>query len=366
MLAPIFKLNSPLFDILAMAMAPTIASSNRSFGELRLIAGGGVDVWSLEYPRAGRGRRYNLTVIDEGAHGGPEMTGTWSASIRPGRQAIIASTPNGIAEDNFFWRICNEASCGFAEFVAATLSNPFIPRAEIEELCKAHNPLVFASEFEARFVNLAGAGLFKIEAMLNEGSPWEMLGLFNIVYAMLDSGIRGGQEHDASAVVYVGLNVHMPPHGLFITDWEAVEVGAGDIELWFAGVRHALKGYAEKARLGSKGVSVERAGLGEMLLAKGNALGVHCAEDQSGPGRARQRSARSPCRQVHEWGHGQADGDSMRADLEAHRRRPQSSAWAGRRLQSCRQEAWKRTDDLVDALIYAVRRRLARLRVTAV
>jgi hypothetical protein len=111
--APIFKLSSPLFDILAMALAPVIATSNRSFGELRLIGGGGVDVWSLEHPRAGRGRRYNLAVIDEGGHGGPEMTGTWSASIRPTLAdtegpAIVASTPNGVAEDNFFWLVCHE------------------------------------------------------------------------------------------------------------------------------------------------------------------------------------------------------------------------------------------------------------------
>jgi hypothetical protein len=285
--APIFKLSSPLFDILAMALAPVIASSNRSFGELRLIHGGGVDVWSLEHQRAGRGRRYNWAVIDEGAHGGPEMTGTWSASIRPTLAdtegpAVVASTPNGVSETNFFWLICNEKEAyGFGEFVAETTRNPFIPAAEIEQLRKQHNPLVFAQEFLAQFVNLAGVGLFDVAAMLNQGSPWETPPRFDTVFATIDSGVRGGQEHDASAVVYVGLNVHATPHGLFVLDWEAVEVGAGDIEMWFAGVGGTVADYARRTRLGSRGVYVERMGLGEMLLAKAHALGVQAEEIKS-------------------------------------------------------------------------------------
>jgi hypothetical protein len=97
---PTYKLASPLFDILVMALAPLIASSNRAFGELRLSGGGAIDVWTLEHPRAGRGRRYSLCVIDEAAFGGPELTGIWNASIRPTLAdtqgpAIVCSTPAG-------------------------------------------------------------------------------------------------------------------------------------------------------------------------------------------------------------------------------------------------------------------------------
>jgi hypothetical protein len=57
------------------------------------------------------------------------------------------------------------------------------------------------------------------------------------VFATLDSGVRGSQTHDASAVVYVGCNVHMQPYGLYVLDWEAVELGAGDLELWLVAER---------------------------------------------------------------------------------------------------------------------------------
>jgi hypothetical protein len=263
--APIYKLAAPLFDVLARSLAPVLATSNRSIGELRLIGGGGADVWNLERDRAGRGRSYRLVIIDEAAFGDDHLATAWGASIRPTLAdtrgaAIVASTPCGVSEDNFFWRICHEKQMyGFAEFVAPTIANPFIPVAEIEELRSQHNPLVFAQEFEAQFVNLAGVGLFDVAAMLNKGEPWETPEKFDLVFATVDSGVRGGQEHDASAVVYVGVNVFLLPHGLFVLDWEAVELGAGDLELWFAGVGRTLDRYAEKSRLGSKGVHVERA-----------------------------------------------------------------------------------------------------------
>jgi hypothetical protein len=137
--APTYKLASPLFDMLTLTLGPLISSSNRAFGELRLAGGGGIDVWSLEHPRAGRGRRYNLVVIDEAAFGGPDLTTIWDASIRPTLadtlgSAIACSTPAGIAEDNFFWRVCHEECYGFAQFTAPTSRNPFIPAGEIETL----------------------------------------------------------------------------------------------------------------------------------------------------------------------------------------------------------------------------------------
>jgi hypothetical protein len=67
--------------------------------------------------------------------------------------------------------------------------------------------------------------------MLNKGEPWKPPEVFDTVFATVDSGVRGGQEHDASAVVYVGLNAKAVPLGLYVLDWEAVELGAGDLEL---------------------------------------------------------------------------------------------------------------------------------------
>jgi hypothetical protein len=356
--APIYKLSSPLFDILAMALAPLIASSNRSFGELRLVGGGGIDIWTLEHPRAGRGRRYDLVVLDEAAFAGPDLTTIWSASIRPTLAdtmgpAIVASTPSGVAEDNFFWRVCHEPSYGFVQFTAPTRDNPFIPPLEIEALRAQHNPLIFSQEFEARFVNLAGVGLFDVAKMLNKGEPWETPPLFDIVYACLDSGVKGGQEHDASAVVYVGLNAAFAPLGLYVLDWEAVEVGAGSIELWFAGVGRTLNEYAKHARQGSRGVHVEAAGLGELLLAKAGSLGVRAQEiDPKHVSRGKDLRALSV--------EGLINGGKVRLTKPACDRMTRLKGVVRNHLlyqitsfRIADKDAWKRSDDLIDALVYA-------------
>jgi hypothetical protein len=268
--------------------------------------------------------------------------------------AIAASTPSGVAEDNWFWRICNEPSYGFAEFVAPTIANPFIPRDEIEALRQVHNPLVFSQEFEAQFVNLAGVGLFDVSKMLDHGNPWGMPNQFDIVYAALDSGVRGGQEHDASAVVYVGLKATFAPLGLYVLDWEAVEVGAGDIELWFAGVGRKLAEYAKHARMGSRGVHIERAGLGEMLLAKAGSLGV-LAEEIKSEHVARGKDLRALAVEgIINSGRVKltAPACDRTSKLKGVSRNHLLSQVAGFRIAD--KDAWKRSDDLVDALVYAV------------
>jgi hypothetical protein len=92
-------------------------SANRTEGVITIEGGGEVDVWTLDHERAGRGRRYHLALIDEGAWGGVELLETWQASIMPtlldfqGR-AVVASTPNGVDENNFFWHLCHQPELG--------------------------------------------------------------------------------------------------------------------------------------------------------------------------------------------------------------------------------------------------------------
>jgi hypothetical protein len=356
---PIYKLSAPVFDTIARTLAPVLATSNRSVGELRVEGGGGVDVWNLEqsvWP--GRGRSYRLAVLDEAAFASDELSTSWAAAIRPCLAdtmgaAIVASTPSGISESNFFWRICCEASYGFAEFVAPTVANPFIDPAEIEALRAVHNAAIFSQEFLAQFVNLSGVGLFDVAAMLNKGEPWPAPGAFDVVFATLDSGVKGGQAHDASAVVYCGLNTTMAPLGLYILDWEAVELGAGDLELWFAGIGRTLAEYSLKARIGSYGVYIENAGLGEMLIAKSRALGVHAEEIRSElVARGKDLRALAAERFIN-GGRVRltAQAANKVSKLKGIQRNHLLAQTAGFHIAD--KDAWKRSDDLVDALVYA-------------
>ena len=83
--------------------------------------GGKIDFWvTNDNKLAGRGREYEIILIDEAAFTkSPEMLHEiWPKSIKPtllttkGR-AYVFSTPDGVDEENFFYAICNNKSLGF-------------------------------------------------------------------------------------------------------------------------------------------------------------------------------------------------------------------------------------------------------------
>jgi hypothetical protein len=266
--------------------------------------------------------------------------------------AIFVSTPFGVAESNLFWRACNVAEMGFTEFVAPTSRNPFIPAAEIEALRQTHNPLVFSQEFLAEFVNLSGLGLFDVAKMLNQGEPWETPERFDIVFATLDSGVKGGDTHDASAIIYFGLNAAFAPIGLYVIDWEAVELGAGNLELWFAEAGRKLDEYAKRTRQGSRGISIEAIGLGEMLLQKAASLGV-LAEEIRSEHVSRGKDLRALSVE------GLINGGKVKLTAPACDKTSKLKGVVRNHLLAqianfriADKDAWKRADDLADCLVY--------------
>ena len=276
--SPAYKLSSPTFKALKSALAPVIASVNASSGLIELVGGGSVEIWTLEHPYAGRSRRYHLIEIDEMAFARPDLAEVYQSAIAPtlldfrGR-AIVASTPHGIEPDNFFYQACTQEEFGFVAglYHAPSAKNPFLPRDELERLRQAHHPLIFRQEFEAEFVDLSGFGLFLVERMLQpDRQPWPMPTAIDYVFAVIDSGVKGGVEHDASAVVFFGVQGWGERRSLYILDWEAVELGAANLERWFVNIAVKLNGYMRTLRITRAigPVFVEPAGLGELLIAK--------------------------------------------------------------------------------------------------
>ena len=291
--APNYKLSSPTFKALKFALAPVVASANASSGLIEIEGGGSVEIWTLEHPYAGRSRKYHLIEIDEAAFGRDDLAEVYQSAILPtlldfkGR-AIIGSTPHGIAPDNFFYQACTQTEFGFLAGIyhAPSYKNPYLPRDELERLRRVHHPLIFQQEFEAEFVDLSGAGLFLIERMLQpDRTPWNLPAAFDYVFAVVDSGVKGGVEHDASAAVYFGMS-QVGQRYLYILDWEAVELGAASLERWFAGVVVKSYDYMRTRRIARAvgPIFVEPTGLGELLIAKfpGDAYPIDTALVQRG------------------------------------------------------------------------------------
>ena len=136
---PTYKFLGPLFEpiVSALRALPGVAV-NRMLGEIRLLGGGAIDFWSLDYTaRAGRGRRYHLALIDESAHDEGRLADSFPASIAPALldfngSVVTASTPNGL--EGWFHDIVHDQRHGFAVFHAPTGANPFLPVEAIAAL----------------------------------------------------------------------------------------------------------------------------------------------------------------------------------------------------------------------------------------
>jgi hypothetical protein len=187
-----------VYPEMADIVRPILDTSSKAAAVIRTTTRGRLDFWTLENDIAGRGRRYHRIVIDEAAFtkdGDNKIDGSmmqlWETSIKPtlvdfGGEVLVCSNSSGKNSDNFFYNICNEPKYGFGEYHATTMDNPVIPKryqnetAEawtqrrnelLEDLKTGNDPLVYAQEYLARFVDWSGVAFFAREKLLENGQP---------------------------------------------------------------------------------------------------------------------------------------------------------------------------------------------------
>ena len=127
----------------------------------------------------------------------------WEKGIKPtlfdyGGEALVCSNSAGRNPDNFFYNICTDPQYGFHEFHATTLDNPLLPKRGGNEasrlgaraapvfrtdLRRDNDPLVYAQEYLAEFVDWSGVAFFSREKLLDHNRP--------LLPAQVQHGIRG-------------------------------------------------------------------------------------------------------------------------------------------------------------------------------
>lgn len=252
--------------------------ASRGEGTFRTVTGGQIDVWILtDNELAGRGREYDLVLVDEAAFTkNNQMIGIWERSInptmltRPKAKAWVFSTPNGIDTENFFWKICNDPDMGFKEHYAPTSTNPYVPSASLAREREKNHPLVFQQEFLAEFIDWSGVAFFSTDRMTVEGLPIEYPMHCDGVFATVDTAVKDGKEHDGTAVSYFSINrLGGPP--LVLLDWDIVSMEGATLEHWLPGVFGRLEQLATEvgARNGVLGTWIEDKATGSVLLQQG-------------------------------------------------------------------------------------------------
>jgi len=94
------------------------------------------------------------------------------------------------------------------------------------------------------------------------------------VYAVIDTAVKGGQEHDGTAVIYVAINKFYG-QPLTILDWDIVQIDGAMLEHWIPSVFSRLDELAQmtKARYGNVGAFIEDAAAGSILIQQGKNRG---------------------------------------------------------------------------------------------
>jgi hypothetical protein len=160
--SPSNKYGAETWRELRATLAPVTRDKSEQEKRLELVGGGVVDLWSLDSPDSGRGRKYAMVVIDEAALVA-NLSEAWQQSIRPTLTDLLGSawflsTPRGM--DYFkvlFDRGQDPAKEDWASWQKSTSDNPFIPAEEIEAAQLELPELAFSQEFLAQFVNWEGS-----------------------------------------------------------------------------------------------------------------------------------------------------------------------------------------------------------------
>jgi hypothetical protein len=359
--APTYRLMRPLLDSVALALGhlPGV-KINRADNEIRLMGSGAIDFWSIDVTqRAGRGRAYDLVLVDEAAHDeGDYLKGTLEAAIAPATidrrgRIVLASTPNGLS--GAFWECANTPEKGYVVHHAPTSANPHPPRDEIAYLRTTLRAEVASQELDAVFLDTGGASIFPLSAFLIDGEPRPDEGwTCDFVGLAIDSNSgKGGPDRDgAAAVIFAGI----PGVRATIVDWDIVSLSQGHVADWLAHVRRlAWTWYLKlKPMQGLPKAWVEPAGNAPSIIETCHAQGISPHEIDTGLV-ALGKDGRALAAEPH------VSGGLVKIAKSALDKRTNYRGVTANHLvrqvtgfKTFDKEAYKREDDLLDAAVYSI------------
>jgi hypothetical protein len=174
--APTYKYVLEVWRELLQRLQPVISRSNDQERRIELVTGGVIEMWTMDTPDPGLGRKYKLAVIDE-AGIVPELLDLWQRAIRPtlvdlSGHGLFLGTPRGRRHGFvvLFNRGNDPDELDWASFRAKTMDNPYIPVEEVEAARRELPPEVFAQEFEGVPTD-DGANPFGLDAIRQSVAP---------------------------------------------------------------------------------------------------------------------------------------------------------------------------------------------------
>lgn len=164
--SPTYKLLADTWRQMRVMLAPATRAKSETEHRLELGSGGTLEMWSLDDPDPARGRKYARVVLDEAAMVRSLMD-VWQLALRPTLadlqgDAWFLSTPQGLNDFYSLFKLGQDPlEDEWRAWQMPTSVNPYIPPDELAAARKELPERAYAQEFEARFLTLEGAGVFR-------------------------------------------------------------------------------------------------------------------------------------------------------------------------------------------------------------
>jgi hypothetical protein len=163
---PTYKLLEESWRSLKAILGPVITQKSEQEHRAEIYGGGTIECWSMDTGDPARGRKYRRIVVDEAAMV-PNLLEIWNQALRPTLADLEGeswwlSTPRGLNDFyTLYQRGQDPLELEWASWQMPTTVNPHISRAELVAAKHEMPERDYAQEFEARFLQLEGAGVFR-------------------------------------------------------------------------------------------------------------------------------------------------------------------------------------------------------------
>jgi len=163
---PTYKLLEESWRELKRILGPVVTLKSEQEHRLELYGGGTIECWSMDTGDPARGRKYKRIVVDEAAMV-PNLLDIWNQALRPtladfAGESWWLSTPRGLNDFYVLYqRGQDELETDWQSWQMPTSVNPHINQDELAAARREMPERDYAQEFEARFLQVEGAGVFR-------------------------------------------------------------------------------------------------------------------------------------------------------------------------------------------------------------
>jgi phage terminase large subunit-like protein len=161
-MSPTYKNLAPTWRTFTRTFKPIITYKSEQDHVAEILNSFFIEFWSLEKPENIRGRKYKRIIIDEAAliHA---LRHIFKVILLPTIGDLVGdawffSTPRGFNDFNHLYKLGqNPLFNAWNSWIMPTSSNPYFPKAELDEQRNLIDPDEFAQEWEGKFVAIGNS-----------------------------------------------------------------------------------------------------------------------------------------------------------------------------------------------------------------